>query len=100
MKIFLYTLLKFLLFFVVFAIGSFASPFHVQTNLDHSNHLPITHYFIWDGLLLSLALFVLVLVVETLRKKFRAAAPWTTLAFLFTMGLGLAMKLGFITRDF
>ena len=100
MKKTLLTLLQFVVFIFIFAAGSFAHPFNILTNLDHSNHLAVTHFFIWDGLILMLSLFALILLVEALRKRLAIAAPWTTLAVILATVLGLVAKLGFITREF
>ena len=97
---FLLTLLQFVLFIVVFIVGSFARPFNILTNLDHSNHLAVTHYFIWDGLILMFVLFAVILLVEALRKRLATAALWTTLAVILATVLGLVAKFGFITREF
>ncbi len=51
--------------------------------------------FEWDGVLLMLAFFALILLIEALRKRLRSAAPWTTLALALATILGLAMKFGF-----
>ena len=80
MKKVLFTSLQFLLFIMTFAVGSFMVPFKIQSNLDHSTHLAVTHYFIWDGLVLMYSLFIAILLIETIRRRFAAAAPWTTLA--------------------
>jgi hypothetical protein len=99
MKKILLTALQFVIFLLVFAVGSFAQPFHLRTSLNHSSQPSVTHLFVWDGLLLSVAFYVLILVIEALRKRLRAAAPWTTLAFVLAAVVGLAMKFGFITLE-
>ena len=94
------TFLKFLLFFVTFAVGSFLHPFNLQTNLNHVSRLVISRYFIWDGLLLTAGLYALFLILEVLKKRLRTSTPWTTIAFVLAVVIGLAMKLGFVTREF
>jgi len=54
-----------------------------------------TRAFEWDGVLLMLAVFVLILLIEALRKRLRSAAPWSTLALVLAAILGLVMKFGF-----
>lgn len=97
----IFTLLQFVLFLCLFAIGSFLpilssllpSYLHVPSNtLSFANG---TRGFEWDGILLMLAIFVLILLIEALRKRFRNAAPWTALALALAAILGLAMKFGF-----
>jgi hypothetical protein len=55
--------------------------------------------FIWDGVLMMLILYVLVLLVELLMKKIKTAGPWTTLAFGLAALLGFLMKFGFLSID-
>ncbi|MDE3103838.1 MAG: hypothetical protein KGK08_01565 [Acidobacteriota bacterium] len=92
-------LLQFLLFFLVFAAGSFARPFRLQTTLDGATSAAVSRFFIWDGLLLMLAIYFILLLIQAARKRFSTAAPWTTLALVLAGGLGLALRLGFITHD-
>lgn len=94
------TLLQFLFFFLVFAAGSFARPFKLQTTLDHSATLTGTRFFIWDGLVLMLGVYVALLLIHALRKRLTTSAPWTTLAVLLAAIAGFALKLGFVTQDF
>jgi len=98
MKKFLSTFLQFFLFLLTFAIGSFAHPFNLRWGLTATTPM-VTRYFVPDGLLLMIILFVLILIMETLMKRLRTFAPWTTLAFLLAAIAGFVMKLGFITRD-
>ena len=90
----IFTLLQFVLFLVAFFAGSLLPVFQLlpPITMTFANG---TRAFEWDGILLMLALFVLVLLIEVLRKRFRSAAPWTTLAVALAAILGLAMKFGF-----
>jgi hypothetical protein len=88
--------LQFVIFLIVFGVGSFLPPFHFD-------HVIVAtpgsvRIFVADGLLLMLALYVVIVVVEILRKRLRTAAPWTTAAVILATALGLWMQLGFITR--
>jgi hypothetical protein len=58
-----------------------------------------TRGFQWDGILLMLALLVLILLIEALRKRIRSAAPWTALALALAAIAGLLMKFGFMSFD-
>ena len=98
MKKFLSTFLQFFLFLLTFAIGSFAHPFNLRWGLTVTTPT-VTRYFVPDGLLLMVILFVLILIMEALMKRLRTFAPWTALAFVLAGIVGFAMKLGFITRD-
>jgi hypothetical protein len=86
------------LFLVTFALGSFVlHPFHVQTALAPS--ATQTRVFIWDGVLMMLLLYGLVLVLELALKAIKRAAPWSTLAVLLAGLLGFLMKFGFLSTD-
>jgi hypothetical protein len=98
MKKFLSTFLQFFLFLLTFAIGSFAHPFNLRWGLTVTTPT-VTRYFVPDGLLLMVILFVLILIMEALMKRLRTFGPWTTLAFVLAAIVGYVMKLGFITRD-
>jgi hypothetical protein len=89
------TILQLLLFLFVFFIGSFFPPFHYEHVLIATPGF--TRIFIADGLLLMFALYVLIVLVEVLRKRLRTSAPWTTLAVILAAVFGLMMKFGFKT---
>jgi hypothetical protein len=97
MKTAVLTILQFFLFLIVFGIGSLFPPFHFEHVLIATPG--VTRIFVADGLLLMLALYVLVILVEVMRKRLRTAAPWTTLAVILATVLGLMMKFGFLTRS-
>ncbi|HTD96845.1 MAG TPA: hypothetical protein VK627_07940 [Edaphobacter sp.] len=98
MKKFLSIFLQFVLFLLVFAVGSFVHPFNLHWGLTVTTPT-ITHYFVADGLILMLAFYVVMLIVEALMKRLRTLAPWTTFALILAAVLGLVMKLGFITHE-
>jgi hypothetical protein len=97
MKKFLFTVFQFLLFLIVFGVGSFFPPFHLEHIIIATPG--VTRIFIADGLLLMLLLYIVIVLAEVLRKHLRTAAPWTTLAFIFAIVFGLMMKFGFLTRS-
>ena len=95
MKIVISTILKFIIFVIVFLLGSLFPPFQFEHILIATPG--VTRIFVADGLLLMFALYVLIILVEVIRKRLRAAAPWTTLAVILAAVLGLMMKFGFKT---
>ena len=95
MKVFL-AVLKFLLFLVVFAAGSFFPPFHIQQTLGVT--ADGTRIFIWDGALLMVLVFAVILAIEAMRKKLGTSGPWTTAAFALAAIVGYMAKFGFLTR--
>jgi hypothetical protein len=89
-------LLKFILFLIVFAAGSFFPPFHIERVVGVTPDG--THIFIWDGLLLMTVLFVVILLIEALRKRIATSGAWTAAAFVLAGIAGYAAKFGFLTR--
>jgi hypothetical protein len=100
MKKALATIFQFLLFLVVFFVGSLfplPPPFHHERIL--STTPAATRIFIGDGLHLMLALYIVIVLIEAVSKRLRTAAPWTTLALILAAVLGFVMKFGFLTRS-
>jgi hypothetical protein len=100
MKKALATIFQFLLFLVVFFVGSLfplPPPFHHERVL--STTPAATRIFIGDGLHLMLALYIVIILIEAVTKRLRTAAPWTTLALILAAVLGFVMKFGFLTRS-
>lgn len=97
MKKALFTILEFLLFLIVFIAGSFLHPFNLQWGVMVTAN-GATRYFVPDGLLLALGLFVLIAAIQLARKHVTAAAL-TTVALILAVIAGYAMKLGFITHE-
>ena len=97
MKNFLFLCLQFVLFLIVFAIGSLFPPFHIERVLTTTP--TITHLFVADGLVLMLGLYIVIVIIEALMKRVRSTAPMTTLAFVLAGVAGLVMKFGFITHE-
>ena len=96
MKNAIFAVLKFLLFLVVFAAGSFLPPFHIEHVLGTT--ADGTRIFIWDGVGLMVILLVLLLLIEAARKRLRTSGPWTATAFALAAIAGYAAKFGFLTR--
>lgn len=98
MKRAFFTFLQFLLFLITYAVATFALPLRRESVFAHSGTL--TRIFVWDGLILTLALFAVLLLVEALMRRLRSAAPLTTLALLAALAVSWVARLGFVTRDF
>ena len=97
MKKVVFTALKFVLFFIVFGVGSLFPPFHFEHVLIATPG--VERIFVADGLLLMFALYVVIVLSEVLRKRLRTSALWTTLAVVLAAVLGLMMKFGFKTMS-
>ncbi len=96
MKKALAVILQFLLFLVVFALGSFLHPFNLHWATTAAPGT--TRYFIPDGLLLALGVFLAILVGQALRKRL-CDSPLTILSFVLAVAAGYALKFGFVTKD-
>lgn len=96
MKNLLFFLLQFVVFFAVFAAFSLTLHPHIVSVIRETADGQRT--FVWDGLLLSLALAALILIVEAVRGRIRRAGPWTSAAFLLSTLCGFLLKFGLITR--
>ena|ERR1700679_1138265 len=88
-------ILQFLLFFIAFAVGSFMTPFRIVHVIAFSPRG--SRIFYWDGIIVMLIVYVVILLIEAMRKRLRTAAPWTTVALVLATVAGLAVKLGFLT---
>jgi hypothetical protein len=97
MKRFVVTLFQFLLFLLVFAVGSFLFLF-LRLPSVVTNWAQGTRGFQWDGIILMVALFVLILAIQAARKRV-GSAPWTALAFVLATVVGLLMKFGFMSIE-
>lgn len=91
----LFTILQFVLFLLAAVAGIVLPPFgllpsHVSTWADGTR-------FEWDGVFLMLALLIMILLIEVLRKRLRTAAPWTGLALVLATIVELVIKLGVTT---
>jgi len=96
MKKAVFTFLKFLLFLFAYAAGSFFPPFHIEKEL--ASDPGTLRVFIWDGVYIMLALYIIIIATEALRKRLAISAPWTTLALILAAAIGYAAKLGFATH--
>jgi hypothetical protein len=97
MKKVVIAILQFILFLIVFGAGSLFPPFHIEHVLIATPGT--TRIFVADGLLLMFVLYILIVIVQVLRKRLRTSTPWTTLALILATVLGLMMKFGFLTRS-
>jgi uncharacterized PurR-regulated membrane protein YhhQ (DUF165 family) len=97
MKNVVFTLLQSVLFLIVFGAFSLFPPFHIE-HVIHSTATS-TRIFIADGLVLMLALYVVILLIEALRKRLPASALWSSLALVLAAVVGFLMKFGLLTRS-
>ncbi len=93
MKRVLSGLLQFILFLAVFFLGSIAPAFGIVPSLQWALHSG--RIFVYDGVLLTLALYVLILLIAAIRKRLPVSLPTSTIALVLALILGLLMKFGF-----
>jgi hypothetical protein len=98
MKKIVFIFLQFVLFLLVFLAGSIWNPLRLQWFITHPTPTA-TRYFAPEGLLLMVALYIAILVIELLRKRVLAAAIPTTVAAVLALLLGWVAKFGFVTHD-
>ena len=92
----LLTILQFAAFLIAFAAGNLLPLVNISFLTKWADG---TRGFQWDGILLMLAVFVLILLIDAARKRLRTAAPRTIFALLLAAAAGLALKFGFMTFD-
>jgi len=94
MKRILSGILQFILFLLVFAVGSFLPGAHILLPMM-SVSAGVGRIFVYDGLLLMFGLYVLILLIAAARRRIHIAWPTSTVALLLALVLGLLMKFGF-----
>ena len=57
-----------------------------------------THYLVLDGLVLMLLVYLMILAIDTARRRFGASIGLSTLALVLALALGFAMKFGLMDR--
>jgi len=93
----LLTIMQLVLFSLVYATGIVLATLHMLPS--HVQTWPDGTRFEWDGALLMLALFVVILAIEAFLRRLRSAAPWTTLALALAALVELVVKFGLMTPD-
>jgi hypothetical protein len=93
MKRFLSGLLQFLLLLLVFLVGSIAPAIGWMPYWQWS--LGSGRVFVYNGLLLMLALYGIFLLIGLARKRIHATWPTSTVAVVLALILGLVAKFGF-----
>ena len=92
-KIF-FTFLQFLLFLAVAFFGSFGRPFHLEWR--HTVVDNVDHFFVPDGLLLALGVFLAIVVIQAVRRRL-CNTLWTILAFVAAVAIGY--RFGLVSHD-
>jgi len=100
LKRILLTLLQFLAFGALLLLGSFwafAGLFYPRLAIVPVWHFQVgaTQDFVANGLIFAAALFVVLLLIEAVRKAIKPWAILTSLAFALAVALSFVAKLGF-----
>jgi hypothetical protein len=96
MKRILWGFLQFIVFLVVFLVGSLLPGMHLLLPL-WSVPAGDGRIFVYDGLVLMIALYVLILLIAAARRRLPVSWPTSTVAFAVALILGLLSKFGFKT---
>jgi hypothetical protein len=92
MKRALSVVLQFILYIVVFGIGSLLPGLNILPTL--SVGIGPGRVFVYDGLLLMLLVYVLILLIAAARRRISLAWPNATIALALALIVGLLMKFG------
>ena len=94
-KVFL-AIVQFVSYVVVFFAGSLWDPFHLKWFLSRPTPQTL-RYFVPDGLILMLLLFVVIVALEAATKKLRIYGLVSAIALLAALSFGLWSKFGWLT---
>jgi hypothetical protein len=104
------TFLQFIAFCVLFYVGGFWAEVRLALELRALEHqtsplpmLPLWKVqvnphleYVLNGLVFALALLVLILLIQAIRKRVRSHSGWTLLAFVLAFLLSLLVHSGFV----
>jgi hypothetical protein len=91
-------ILETILFLFVFLAGSLLVAVPAAHLPTWDVRLSGARYFVLDGIIFMLILYVLFLLIGAARHRLRSAVLTSTVAVVLALVLGLAMKFGFATR--
>ena len=93
MKSVLSIVLQFILYLVVFGVGSLLPAFSILPTLSISTGPG--RVFVYDGLLLALLLYIVIVLIAAVRRRIAISFPNATIALVLAVLIGLLMKFGF-----
>jgi hypothetical protein len=96
MKTAILAFFEFILFFLLFLVGSFLRPFHLSWFVSHPTWAS-TRFFVPDGLLLAILVYLVIVGIGAARKRLPHAAIAPTIALVIAVVLGLLSKFGWLT---
>ncbi len=92
---------QFVLFLAAFAAGIIIGvfdPLHLRWFVTHPTPTS-TRYFVPDGILLALLLYLLILLIHRSRKSLRTAGLRTSAALVLALLTGFLARFGFVNTD-
>lgn len=92
MKSVLSIVLQFILYLVIFGVGSLLPAFGILPTLSLSTSPG--RVFVYDGLLLALLVYVVIVLIAAARKRISLSFPNATIALVLAVLIGLLMKFG------
>ena len=97
MKKITFLVLQTLLLLIACVAGSFLRPFGIQKVTLSAP--ATTHIFVWDGFVLMLIVYLILLMIELFTKRLRTASPLTTVSLAIATAVSVALRLGHITHE-
>ena len=94
-------LAQFLLFLAAFAVGILIGvfdPLHLRWFVSHPTPHS-TRYFVPDGLIVTVLLYLIILLIEVSRRTLKSSAARTSLALALALLCGLLAKFGFVNTE-
>ena len=91
-------ILETILFLFVFLAGSLLAAVPAAHLPSWDVNLSGARYFVLDGLVFMVILYVLFLLIGAVRRRLGSVALSSTVAVVLALVLGLAMKFGFVTH--
>jgi hypothetical protein len=98
MKKIVFGFLQFLLFVLVLLLVPIWNPLGLHWFVTHPAPT-ITRFFAPEGVLMALALYIAILVMDLLRKRVLSSGFMTTVAFLLALLVSYTARFGFFTHD-
>jgi hypothetical protein len=92
MKSVLSIILQFILYLVIFGVGSLLPAFGILPTWSISTGPG--RVFVYDGLILTFVVYVLILLIAAARKRIALSLPNASIALVLAILIGLLMKFG------
>jgi len=98
MKKIIFGSFQFLLFILILLLVPVWNPLGLRWFITHPAPTT-TRFFAPEGLLLAIALFIAILLIDLLRKRVRSSGVVTTVAFVVALLVSFVASFGFYTHE-